>query len=176
MRHMKPLSEEVKEAILQRFELNPDGQLILKERHFARQRGWMEPGDVFEGTDLGNGYKRTSFKGRTLYLHRIVWFLAHGSDPYPKLIDHIDMDRSNNHPSNLRLCSQSQNKRNAGPSANNTTGYKGVFWQKSAKKWFVQVRHKGKQHYGGLFDTAEGANRAAITLREKLHGDFARHE
>ena len=176
MQHMKPLTEEQKETILQRFELNFDGQLVVKERHRAGCLGWREPGHVVEGAFNNWGYKLLSVKGKLLKVHRVVYFLAHGEDPHPKLIDHIDMDRSNNHPDNLRLCSQSQNMRNSSTRLDNTSGYKGVYWEKSAQKWRVRVGHKGEKYHGGLFDDKEQANLAATALREKLHGDFARHE
>ena len=53
------------------------------------------------------GYWNVRFNRSTFKLHRVVWVLANQQDLCPSLtIDHIDGNKSNNHPSNLRAVSQ----------------------------------------------------------------------
>ena len=88
-------------------------------------------------------------------------------------IDHIDHDGLNNQKSNLRESTQSENQRNRGKQRNNTSGFKGVFWNKKAKKWIPAIRINGKMIALGCFDckikAAEAYNFAAI----EYHGEFA---
>ena len=90
------------------------------------------------------------------------------------LVDHIDCDGLNNTKSNLRESTHAQNGRNRGKQANNTSGYKGVFWNKGAKKWIPAIRVDKKMIALGCFDckieAAKAYNEAAI----KYHGEFAR--
>ena len=43
---------------------------------------------------------------------------------------------------------------------NNTTGYKGVSYHKSGKKYEAYIHYEGKKHHLGYFDTAEQAAEA----------------
>lgn len=38
--------------------------------------------------------------------------------------------------------------------------YAGVSWHKVSKRWAVQIRHDGKRHHVGYFDSEESAARA----------------
>lgn len=51
--------------------------------------------------------------GRVETAHRIVWFLTHGEIPDGMVINHIDGDKLNNHPSNLELVTPAGNARHA---------------------------------------------------------------
>lgn len=62
-------------------------------------------------------YKRTSVmvKGRrrTLYLHRLICALFNGPAPKGSITDHIDRNKKNNSPDNLRWASRSENNLNS---------------------------------------------------------------
>jgi hypothetical protein len=88
--------------------------------------------------------------------------------------DHIDGDGLNNRRSNLRIATTSENQRNRGLSANNTSGFKGVTWDKSAAKWKAQIKLNYVQKSLGNFDTPEAAHAAYVAASEKMHGEFAR--
>ena len=47
-----------------------------------------------------------------IYIHRLQWIHHNGNIPYNMEIDHIDMQKSNNHISNLRCVTISQNRKN----------------------------------------------------------------
>lgn len=119
-------------------------------------------------------YVRVEINHKSYRIHRLIFLMHHGY--LPKNVDHIDNNSLNNRIENLRGASKSENCWNQGVSLTNTSGYKGVSFSKAAGKWRVQVSQHGKKHWGGHHDTAEEANEAAMALREKLHGEFARHE
>jgi hypothetical protein len=55
------------------------------------------------------GYQRLMINGQEHYVHRVVWALANDADPRDLDIDHVNGDPRNNHPSNLRLATRSEN-------------------------------------------------------------------
>jgi hypothetical protein len=81
-------------------------------------------------------------------------------------VDHINGNSLDNRRDNLRLVTPQQNAMNRGPQINNTSGYKGVSWNKRSKKWQVSVRYKCEQtgkyknKHIGLYDDKEEAARA----------------
>ena len=75
---------------------------------------------------------------------------------------------------NLRIVSRSQNLTNQSIRSTNTSGYRGVSWQKTAGKWKAQVVSNGKISYLGLFTTPEDAALAYDKAANELHGEFAR--
>lgn len=107
-------------------------------------------------------------------VHRLVaqHFVPNPDElPY---VDHIDMNPVNNHVSNLRWCTNSQNMRNTRPLANSTSRFKGVCWDKSRSKWRAQIKIDGKHRNLGQFENEEDAARAYDTAARELHGEFAR--
>lgn len=106
---------------------------------------------------------------KTLRMHRFLMGLDFGDR---RMVDHIDGDGLNNQRSNLRICNHSQNGRNQGRCASNTSGIKGVTRNKG--KWVAQISLMGKQIYIGCFDTPEEAGAAYREAARKFHGEFAR--
>ncbi len=108
-----------------------------------------------------NGYV---IVGRHVLLHRFLM----GAKPGQK-VDHEDGDPLDNRHSNLRFVTKSENGQNrSGLPANNTSGYRGVSWNRAYGKWEARVKFQGKSHSGGSFDDVQDANRAAIALRNRL--------
>jgi hypothetical protein len=89
------------------------------------------------------------------------------------LVDHIDRNGLNNQRHNLRRATKAQNAQNCKIYANNTSGVKGVTWDKSRGKWLYTVAAEGIRR-SGRADTLEDAARAVAALRASLHGEFAR--
>lgn len=90
-------------------------------------------------------------------------------------VDHKDLDGLNNKRENLRSANHAQNQRNKPLQVNNTSGYRGVVWKSDIDQWQVRVKVNGKQLYFGCYPDKEEANKVAIVMRNKLHGEFANH-
>jgi len=126
----------------------------------------IQPGDK-AGCLNGEGYYQLRLNYRSYLVHRIVWALANDRDPGRLQIDHIDMNRSNNTPSNLRLVTHRVNnqlKSNASPL--------GTGVAKCGPKFQARIRKDGKLIHLGTFTTqAEASNayqRAAVSIDQQL--------
>jgi len=95
--------------------------------------------------------------------------------PVGMQIDHINHDTLNNQRENLRICTPSQNNMNKAKRKDNTSGYKGVCWQKEVKKWQAKIKVNQKQIYLGCYDNKELAYEAYIKACKKYHKEFANY-
>lgn len=107
--------------------------------------------------------------------HRVVWALAHGLDlnDVPIIIDHRDLDGTNNRLSNLRAADYAKNGHNRGLNSNNSSGTKGVHFNRAVGKWAARIGVSGSRIELGYFDTCEAAAEARLAAQH-LHGEFAR--
>lgn len=119
------------------------------------------------------GYPMIRYAGNARLVHRLVFILSHGYEP--KQIDHIDGDKTNFSIDNLRDCGQTENAMNKTVQSNSKSGLKGVFWDKTFKRWVVSVGIKGKQYRKTGFKTAEDAFEFACLMRDMIHGTYANH-
>ena len=136
--------------------------------------GWATKKSRDAGYDF-DGYRRIKIDKKNYLCHRLAWLWIHGEFP-SGVLDHINGEKSDNRIENLRKAIGGQNIMNVQRKLNNTSGHKGVFWKKSIEKWQVAVGANGKQHHIGYFLDKEDAINAAISARNRLHGEFARHE
>lgn len=147
-----------------------DGILYWK---VTRPHTPIKPGDKVGG--LGkNGYLMTCINSKRYYNHRIIFMMNFGY--LPKFIDHIDNNKTNNNPENLREASSSENNRNTKLKTTNTSGVKGVSWSIYEKKWRARITVDGKEKSIGYFLDLEKARLAIKQARKKYHGEFACHE
>ena len=119
-----------------------------------------------------HGYESVMVDGRNWRIHRLVFLMQHGY--MPKMIDHINNDRSDNRIENLRAADDNQNAHNQMLRSNNVSGIKGVSWNNDRQKWAVRVNHN-KKTYQRYVQDLELAELVAIEMRSKLHGEFANH-
>ena len=103
----------------------------------------------------------------------LAWFYVYGDWPTVD-VDHIDMNKSNDSINNLRLATRSQNMSNRTKQINNTTGYKGVCFDKARNKYYARIKANDKELFLGRFETAEEAHNAYFKAAKELHGEFAR--
>ena len=122
---------------------------------------------------LRQGYVAITINRVQYLAHRLAWLYVTGD--MPAQIDHKNVHglRSDNRICNLRPATQAQNSRNRGISRRNTTGYKGVYFEKSRNKFRASIRFDGVNIRLGRYSTAEEAHKAYCCVAEKLHGEFA---
>ena len=78
--------------------------------------------------------------------------------------DHINHNRLNNRRNNLRIVNRRSNQMNAKLSKKNTSGYRGVYWDKKYKRWCARAWFYGKSIFGGGFTNKLDAVKAYKNL------------
>lgn len=101
--------------------------------------------------------KKTKFK--TLYLHRLIM-----NPPKNMEVDHVNGNKLDNRKGNLRIVTRSINLFNGGLCKRNTSGVRGVYFNKHAKKWMVRVGGK----YIGVYDKIEEAKQVYESIIENI--------
>jgi len=134
----------------------------------------------YAGTKAGTptvpkGYIQILINTRLYLGHRLAYLWMTGKWP-PVEIDHKDGDPANNAWGNLRAATSSQQKINTGKRSDNTSGTKGVWYDKRRSKWIAEIMVDGKKHHIGQFPTLLEAKGARIAAAQRLHGKFARAE
>jgi hypothetical protein len=128
-----------------------------------------------------DGYHIIAINGKDYYTHKLVYLFYTGI--YPKYLDHIDTDPTNNDISNLRVATHSQNMCNQKLSIKNTSGYKGICFVNKRNYFLASIKKADRKyqktfHIGAYIDK-ESALQAAIAwitnLRVELHKEFANH-
>ena len=112
--------------------------------------------------------------GKDYYAHRIAWEMLNGPIPGGMVIDHINGNPFDNSAINLRLATREQNYHNQGLSQRNTSGVKGVHFDKRRGRWRAEIRSYNNVISLGRFDTLEEAAKARMDAALKYHGKFAR--
>jgi len=161
-----------------------DGELYWKERpesDFATKRACAICNSKYVGKRVGYitggpiKYRCAQYRGASVMVHRLIFAMHHGY--YPKVIDHIDGNGLNNKIENLRGCDQGSNLCNTKIRSTNKSGYKNINWHRNSNTWQVQIGKNGKKYTKHFRkDELNEAIGYAKELREKLHGEYARHE
>lgn len=122
---------------------------------------------------LQNGYRVITIDRKPYRAARLAFLYMTGILP-AIFIDHENLNRSDDRWSNLREASRSANGANRPINKNNTSGFKGVSWHRSAGKWGARIRVCGRSRRLGLFSTPEAAHAAYIVAADLHFGEFAR--
>lgn len=135
---------------------------------------WLNQSKWRAGLTGKTFYARTHIKKhgggyRNVLMHRLIM-----GNPEGKSIDHIDGDGLNNQRHNLRICSVAQNAHNATRMSTNTSGFKGVFWDRRSQTWRAGVMAYGKRKWLGCFNSPVQAALAYDKAAREYHGEFAR--
>lgn len=123
-----------------------------------------------------DGYRVVRVDGKLYLAHRLIWEMHHGPIPEGYTVDHEDTDQSNNRIGNLRLALHEENCRNRRKPSNNSSGYKGVSWSKSAGKYEARIKTNGKQQVLGYFKDPKEAHVAYCNAAKIEHAQFHRTE
>lgn len=135
-------------------------------------RGRSAKAGQVAGTPHPEGYVQIGVCGRLYLAHRLAWFYVTGQWP-AGLIDHQNRDRSDNRFENLRVCDFSSNAANSKIPVTNTSGVKGVSWDKCSGSWQVGIKKNGKRKHLGRFADKELAAEAYRNESVRVFGVFA---
>jgi hypothetical protein len=156
----KPTLEQL-EIVKERYEVSGAGIVVRNKYQHSPKVG--EPA----GNVDTNGYRKVVVLGRHSLVHHIVWFLTYNRWPEHPL-DHIDGNRLNNTPENLREASISMNMK-AHLKTRGAVGYRGVYFRKERSKYVARCCVDGKLIHIGLYETPE---EAAIARDLKCYREF----
>jgi hypothetical protein len=155
---------ELKEVL----DYNPDTGLFIWKKTVGRR---AKLGSV-AGTKMNTGYVRITIKQKMYTAHRLAYLYMTGNFP-ENFIDHINHIKDNNRWSNLRDATNSQNLANQVKPKTNTSGYKGVYWNKVHKKWCAEIGYMKKKMHLGLYTTPQEAAEAYKKKAIEIHGEFS---
>jgi hypothetical protein len=115
-----------------------------------------------------HGYAcRTATGGRLVLMHRQIM-----EEPEGLEVDHRNRQKLDNRRGNLRVATHSDNGRNRPKQRNNTSGYKGVSWDRQRSKWRASIKVGRTRHTIGRFDTAEDAAAAYDAKVREVASEF----
>lgn len=137
-----------------------DWSAVRKFKWFAvrdRDRNWYAQASIPSG-------RRNPPK---IQMHRMIMGFPEGD------IDHRDCNGLNNIRSNLRRATRTQNLGNRGKTRLNTSGFKGVTWDKNRNKWKMQIKCAGV-FIQTRFNSKRAAAIAYAQHAKELFGRFAR--
>ena len=114
-----------------------------------------------------SGYIIIGVDGVLYRAHRLAILYTDGYLP-ENTVDHIDRVPWHNWRSNLReACMQCQ-LRNCGMLSNNSSGVKGVYWNKRMGRWAAQIKVNGKMSGLGYFGSILDASYARYAAEQCL--------
>jgi hypothetical protein len=119
------------------------------------------------GTVRPDGYRRINIDRVPHMAHRLAWLYTYREYPSCE-IDHINRNRQDNRICNLRLATSKQNKENSPLRSTNTSGHKGVHWDKSRGKWMAFIVHNKRFCNLGRYDDLDQAVKVADDARQQL--------
>jgi len=108
-------------------------------------------------------------EAKRIYMHRFIIGALHGEKT-----DHRDGNGLNNQRGNLRLATHQQNMCNRKIRKNTRSGFIGVCWQPSNKKWWARVVRNGSALSLGYFNNPEEAAMIRDAKAIEVYGEFAR--
>lgn len=139
----------------------------LEDYDIIKNYHWAEKSDKgYIVTKVWNNNKPSS-----VFMHRLI-MKENGFDISNSDIDHINHKTYDNHKSNLRVCNHYQNIVATKTYSNNTSGRKGVSWDKSRNKWTVSITVNKKTHYIGRYDNFEDAVKAREEAEKIYHKEY----
>jgi hypothetical protein len=117
-------------------------------------------------------YAERQEEGKTLSMGRLILDAEPG-----EIVDHINGNGLDNRKCNLRIVTKSQNGANMRLHKINSSGFKGVHWDKKNKKWKVELMVDCKRIWVGRFNDLSQAIKAYNDTAKTYFGEYSRtHE
>lgn len=123
------------------------------------------------GAPNEKGYLRFEHKTKIYRVHTVGFALANRAWPKSQL-DHVNRDPADNRLCNLREASDEKNKMNRLAQTNSKSGVRGVYYDKSKKRWRAETNFDGQKQLHGTFKTKEAAAIAIHNFLSKRDPEF----
>jgi len=130
---------------------------------------------ILKPTKNTNGYMVVNLCKKTHYIHRLVASAFIPNPDNKPNIDHKNCIKYDNCVYNLRWCNQHENSGNYTTTNNNTTGIRGVSFNKRKNKYEVSIKIKGKKHFLGFYDNLDKAIQVRKEKDLDIFKDFSIH-
>ena len=157
------------ERLRQVLDYNPETGLFHWK---VRTATHVKVGDLAGSLD-DKGYVLIRIDTKIYRAHRLAFLWVLGRWPEDQ-VDHINLARSDNRWGNLRESSCHENMCNRTKQINNTSGFKGVTFEKKTGAWKAGIGVEGRFINLGRFPTPESAHVAYVAAAKKYHRGFAR--
>lgn len=163
--------------------------LSKKGKHAGKYEAIVhdEDKDLAESSWSVHRKKKTAYAHRVVkdisgrmvnvYLHQVILERILGRKlEKGEIPDHINGDGLDNRRENIRLATTSQNIANSKLRSTNTSGYRGVSFNKAKGKYMACIEHKGKAHNLGYYNNPEEAHEAYKARAKEIFGEFAKFD
>lgn len=127
------------------------------------------------GTINQFGYRVIMLDYKRYMASRLAWLYMTGTWPQFEC-DHINRDRADDRWINLREATRSENARNTQTRSDNSSGFRGVCWDKQKLKWKVQISVKGGKRIQKHFVNIDDAVNFYKDKAQELFGEYVAEE
>lgn len=117
------------------------------------------------------GYYWDRIFNTNMLVHRLIWLFMTGRHPLGE-VDHINGNRKDNRWCNLRDVNPFENSRNQGNRVDNSSGIRGVTFNKDCNKWVARISHKGVRYSLGYYEQKQDA----VDARLKAELEYGYHK
>lgn len=162
---------------MKKIKLNKNKFALVDNEDFeflSRWKWYVSRNNHFPFTEYAKRNRHLDDNSKEIFMHRVILEM-HGQLNHKKLVDHINHDGLDNRKSNLRPATMSENKTYGKKYSNNTSGYKGVYFEENGKprKWRSRIAVNGRDTHIGWFYTKEEAAIAYNQASKKYYGNFS---
>lgn len=145
--------------------------LIAKVLSYSNGRLVDSKGKLRDNLIHPKGYRRCSAvvegKRCEALAHKVIWYIHNGEVPEGLMIDHINLDKTDNRIENLRLITASGNNQNV--------RHKGWSLHKPSGLYRTKVHVDGKVVHSSYHTTPEEANAAYLKAKAAHHAFATKH-
>jgi len=154
-----------REVPMKELPLTNDGVTLVDGEDFEFSSQWN-----WRSLPKGHIIRYTKRKGECFYFHKKILKFNYG---YLGEVDHKNRIPWDNRKANLRPADKYQNAMNHGLQSNNTSGYKGVYYNTGKRKYYARIYVRTVCIFLGCFTTPIEAAKAYDVAAKRYHKEFA---